>query len=116
MLFLLLNIVREQVDDMMDKVNKQENTARVRKVLENTELSDESIELILNSINELQERMTDQFNTKLESFVSMDTYEADKGEQKVIERKLATAEENIEKALKSCRENAEMADNNRKRA
>ena len=38
---------------MSNKVNKFDNTNRVRKVLESTELSDESIELILNTLNEM---------------------------------------------------------------
>ena len=41
------------INELIDRVNKMDNTSRVRKVLENTELSDESIELILGSINEV---------------------------------------------------------------
>ena len=38
-----LNKAEGNINDLIDKMNKLDNTQRVRKVLENTELSDESI-------------------------------------------------------------------------
>ncbi len=40
-------------------MNKFDNSNRVRKVLENTELSDASIEIIMQSINDIQDRINE---------------------------------------------------------
>ena len=73
---------------MTDRINRFDNTNTVRKVLEGTELSDESIELILNTLNEMQIKLDKQVNTKLESYVSNNDMNDLQGEFKVLDRKL----------------------------
>jgi hypothetical protein len=41
--YTFLIIVKEEISSLQDGMNKADNSNRVRKVLENTELSDESI-------------------------------------------------------------------------
>ena len=45
------------LEEMSNKVNKFDNTNEVRKVLEGTELSDESIALILKTLNDMQDKL-----------------------------------------------------------
>lgn len=45
------------------------NSKKVRNVLEGTSLSNDQIDLIMGSIDEIQEKMTAQTNTKLEDYV-----------------------------------------------
>ena len=54
---------------MNDRVNKFDNSSKVRSVLEGTELSDSSIELILSTLNEMQDKISNQVNIKLEAYV-----------------------------------------------
>ena len=45
--------VKTDMEEMFNRVNKFENTSLVRGVLESTELSDASIDLILKTLNEM---------------------------------------------------------------
>ena len=75
--------------EMTNKVNKFDNTNRVRKVLESTELSDESIELILNTLNEMLDKLDNQVSVKLEAYVSINAMNDMQGEFKVVDRRVA---------------------------
>ena len=61
-------------------MNKFDNTSSVRKVLEGTELSDSSIDLILTTLNEMQEKIVNQVSVKLEAYVSINVMNAMSGE------------------------------------
>ena len=61
-------------------MNKIDNTSSVRKVLEGTELSDSSIDLILTTLNEMQEKIVNQVSVKLEAYVSINVMNAMSGE------------------------------------
>ena len=61
-------------------MNKFDNTSSVRKVLEGTELSDSSIDLILTTLNEMQEKIVNQVSVKLEAYVSINVMNALSGE------------------------------------
>lgn len=42
---------------MLGRINKFDNSSTVRKVLESTELSDASIDLIMNTLTEMQDKL-----------------------------------------------------------
>ena len=65
---------------MVERVNKIDNTSSVRKVLEGTELSDSSIDLILTTLNEMQDKIVNQVSVKLEAYVSINVMNAMSGE------------------------------------
>ena len=66
--------------EIIERVNKFDNTSSVRKVLEGTELSDSSIDLILTTLNEMQEKIVNQVSVKLEAYVSINVMNALSGE------------------------------------
>ena len=66
--------------EIIERVNKVDNTSSVRKVLEGTELSDSSIDLILTTLNEMQEKIVNQVSVKLEAYVSINVMNALEGE------------------------------------
>ena len=66
--------------EIIERVNKIDNTSSVRKVLEGTELSDSSIDLILTTLNEMQEKIVNQVSVKLEAYVSINVMNAMSGE------------------------------------
>ena len=65
---------------MVERVNKIDNTSSMRKVLEGTELSDSSIDLILTTLNEMQDKIVNQVSIKLEAYVSINVMNAMSGE------------------------------------
>ena len=65
---------------MIERLNKIDNSSSLRKVLEGTELSDSSIDLILSTLNEMQDKIVHQVNVKLEAYVSINVMNAIQGE------------------------------------
>ena len=103
------------INELIDRVNKMDNTSRVRKVLENTELSDESIELILGSINEVQDRLQEQFKTRLEQYVTGKDFKDVQNEQNNLKTRMSANETTCKTLAKDNQENAAMIENSRKR-
>ena len=62
------------IDDLTNRVNKFENNSKVRSVLESTELSDASIDLIMNTLTEMQDKLDNQVSVKLEAYVSINAF------------------------------------------
>ena len=85
---------------MVERVNKIDNTNTVRKVLEGTELSDSSIDLILTTLNEMQDKINNQVNIKLEAYVSITAMNNMSGEQKVVDRRVAHNEATLADQIK----------------
>ena len=85
---------------MIERVNKIDNTNTVRKVLEGTELSDSSIDLILTTLNEMQDKINNQVNIKLEAYVSITAMNNMSGEQKVVDRRVAHNEATLADQIK----------------
>ena len=75
--------------EMSNKVNKFDNTNEVRNVLEGTELSDESIALILKTLNDMQDKLDNQVSVKLEAYVNINAFNDMSGEFKVVDRRVA---------------------------
>lgn len=65
---------------MIERLNKIDNSSSLRKVLEGTELSDSSIDLILSTLNEMQDKIYNQVSVKLEAYVSINVMNAIQGE------------------------------------
>ena len=67
-------LVQTTIDDLTNRVNKFENNSKVRSVLESTELSDASIDLIMNTLTEMQDKLDNQVSVKLEAYVSINAF------------------------------------------
>ena len=82
-------------DNLTYRVNKFDNNKDVRTVLEGTELTEQSIDIIMNAITELQDKMDNQVNVKLEAYVNMTVFNNMEGENKVLDRRLTKNETDI---------------------
>ena len=58
---------------MFDRLNKIENTDKMKHTLQSVGLDDEKMDTILGAINELQDNLTEQFNKKLERYSHVET-------------------------------------------
>ena len=103
------------LDNLNYRVNKMDNTSGLRKVLENTELSDESINLILAAIDDVQDKVNNQTQVKLEAYVSLNVYNEMQGDFKVLDRRLNQNETEIKETQGRVNENDEKIENSRKR-
>ena len=84
--------VQNDLAAMIDRLNKVENTGKVKKVLESSGLDQESINTILEALNDMQDRITQQTNEKLETTVKEESMADLKNEVEVLNRRITFSE------------------------
>ena len=70
-LSLLFLIAKHDIDEILGRLGKIENRGSIADALAGSgeDMSDDKIDLILKAINDMQEKITDDFDKKLENFV-----------------------------------------------
>ena len=70
--FLFL-IAKHELDDILDRLGKLENKGSIMDALtgptDGTDMSDDKIDLILKAINDVQDKISEDFDKKLENYV-----------------------------------------------
>ncbi len=51
--------MKKEVAALSEMVNSVNNTTRVKRAMENSDLSDESIEVIMSALNDMQEKINE---------------------------------------------------------
>lgn len=88
-------------------MSKFDNTNKVRKVLENTELSNESMDMILGCINELQDKINVETKVKLEAYVIVNDFKDCLGDQEALKVRIGDSEALIHDQAAVSKENAD---------
>jgi len=68
----LVRKVQNDLGGMIDRMNKVENTSKVKGAMEAAGMDTASINLVLEAINDMQDRVTSQTNEKLEKHAKVD--------------------------------------------
>ena len=100
---------------MIDRLNKVENTGKVKNVMKAAGLDDGIVDTILEAINEMQDRVTGQTNEKLEALAKIDQVKDLNNEVEVLNRRITFSEGIIQQNEKDKRENNEKFEINRVR-
>lgn len=87
----------------------------VRGALENSGMDSGQVDLVLQALNTMQDRLKDDFTKKLEDFVSHTTFRELETEMKVLNQRLTTNDKMVEETALVGLENSERLENNRKR-
>ena len=99
----------------IDRVNKLENAAKVKAKLQATGMDQGMIDVVLEALNETQDRISTQTAEKLEGVVKENVIEDLKNEMEVLARRLTFSEGVIQENEKDKREIRENVDINRVR-
>lgn len=86
-----------EIVDLTLRLNKIDNTARVRKSLHDTDLSDAAIDAILGCINQMQDSLNEQTSKRLESYTQATDFRDLSNEQDVLLRRVLANEANVAK-------------------
>lgn len=103
------------MNTMIDRLNKVENTGKVKNVMKAAGLDDGIVDTILEAINEMQDRVTGQTNEKLEALAKIDQVKDLNNEVEVLNRRITFSEGIIQQNEKDKRENNEKFEINRVR-
>lgn len=100
---------------MMERVNKLENSGKVRVAMQKAGMDDGMINTILETINDMQDRVVAQTNDKLEQYSRVETTTDIKNELEVLSRRITFSEGAIQDSNKFQREINEKAEINKGR-
>ena len=65
-----VEIERRDIDELLERVSKLENSASIASALSNVDVGDNQIDLILKAINDMQDKINADVDKKLENFVT----------------------------------------------
>ena len=65
-----LELERGDIDELMERVSKLENSASIASALSGAEFGENQIELILKAINDMQDKINAEMDKKLENYVT----------------------------------------------
>ena len=91
---------RNDIDDLMDKVNKMENGNKMKDALMGGALGDDSVEMILKAINDMQDKISEDMEEKLKNYTPLPLFQESETEMKGISRRVGY-NEGVLKELKT---------------
>lgn len=114
-LFCFLLIARKDIDDLLAAMSKMQNSNKMASALADSSISDNSIELILKAINDMQDKIKADFDEKLTNYVQMPDFSDIQNELKTVSRRVGY-NEGVLKDMKDVTDaNSERIENNRKK-
>lgn len=113
-LFVLL-IARKDIDDLLAAISKMENSNKMASALADSSISDNSIELILKAINDMQDKIKADFDEKLTNYVQMPDFTDSQNELKTVSRRVGYNEGVLNDLKDTTGANSERIETNRKK-
>lgn len=116
MTLYICGLARSDIDDLIGRLNKIENNNKMKDVLsEAASLSDNSVDLILKAIDDMQSKINNEVDDKLQNYVTLPKLDDLEQEVKSIGRRVGHNEGQLKNTITDTEKNAEMIDNNRKK-
>ena len=69
--FWTVQLARSDIDEILDRLNKMDNNSKMRDVMSGGAMSDNSVDLILKAIDDMQSKIKSDFDEKLKNFVTI---------------------------------------------
>ena len=66
-----MQLARSDIDEILDRLNKMDNNSKMRDVMSGGAMSDNSVDLILKAIDDMQSKIKSDFDEKLKNFVTI---------------------------------------------
>lgn len=106
---------KADIEELRFRLNKTESKEQVRGVLESSGMDSGQINLVLKTLDELQDKMKVDYSSRLEDFVPVTTFKALEIEVKVLNKRLTTNEKVVEETTQLGHDNSERLENSRKK-
>ena len=88
-----LRKARNDINELMSKLGKMENNNKMKDVIAGSNMADDSVNLILKAIDDMQEKIKGEVDDKLLNFVPLPTFKDAEAEIKVVNRRAAHSEQ-----------------------
>ena len=85
----LIRKARDDIDDLIAKMNKMDNNNKMKDAIAGSQMADDSVNLILKAIDDMQTKITSDMDDKLQGYVPMPTFRDAEAETKVVNRRAA---------------------------
>ena len=108
-------IASKDIDELIARLGKMENSNSMAAALADATLTDNSVDLILKAINDMQDKINKDFDDKLGSYVKMPAFDDLSNELKAVNRRVGYNENVIKDMKDVVEQNTERAGNNRKK-
>ena len=112
---LCLFLARDDINDILDRLNKMENNNAMKDALTGGDMGDNQVDAILKAINDMQDKINADIDEKLKNYVPMPLFLEAEAESKSVSRRVAHNEQTLKQVKETTTENAERIDNNRKK-
>jgi len=106
---------REDINEIFDRLNKMENNNHMKDIIGGGAMSDDSVDMILKAINDMQEKIKGEMDEKLKNYVMQPQLIDLENDMKANSRKIGYNEGVLKDQGQLIERNAEMMDNNRKK-
>ena len=106
---------REDIDALLEKVNKMENNNTMANALAGASMAEDSVELILKAINDMQDKINAETDNKLKEYATASALADLEGENKSNARRIHYNEGILKEAQATAEANMEKIEANRKK-
>ncbi len=110
-----LTIARKDIDDLLARMSKSENQSSMAAALGDASMSDNSVDLILKAINDMQDKINKEVDEKLVNYVQVPTADEILADVKSMNRRVVNNEGELKNLKEQTEANIERAENNRKK-
>lgn len=85
---LCLFLARDDINDILDRLNKMENNNTMKEALAGGAMADGAVDTILKAINDMQDKINADFDEKLKNYVPMPLFQEADNELKGVSRRV----------------------------
>ncbi len=110
-----LFLARKDIDDLLARMSKSENQSSMAAALGDASMSDNSVDLILKAINDMQDKINKEVDEKLLNYVQVPTADEILADVKSMGRRVNNNEAELKNVKEQTEANTERAENNRKK-
>ena len=108
-------VARKDIDDLLARMSKAENQSSMAAALGDASMSDNSVDLILKAINDMQDKINKEVDEKLVNYVQVPTADEILADVKSMNRRVVNNEGELKNIKELSEANTERAENIRKK-
>ena len=106
---------RTELDEILNRLNKMDNNSAMKDVMADSNMTSDSVDLILKAINDMQVKIMKEVDTKLVIFATTESLSDLEAEVKAINRRVTYNENTLKDKVQTIDQNSERIEANRKK-
>lgn len=115
LIFIIAFLARDDIDSILDRLSKLENNNAMKDALAGAPMADNAVETILQAINDMQDKITADFDEKLKKYVLLPVFQDTEAELKALTRRVGHNEGQLKEQNQTLDGHTEKIETNRKK-